>query len=112
MPLPPQLLKVVPQELTIGAATAITLTGLGLTGGSLIVPGGVLASSVTVVSDASITATLTIPIGQPAGAQFLQVSNNQGVSNRMQINYQGNITDGNIATMEQNYPLDYLHTGA
>ena len=108
----PQLLKVSPQELLVGGTTAITLTGLGLTGATLIVPGGDLASSVVVVNDSSITANITIPAGKSAGARFLQVSGATGVSNRLQINYQGNITDGNLQTWEQNYPLDYLHTAA
>lgn len=108
----PQLTKISPQEVTIGATTAMTLSGVGLTGATLVVPGGDTAASIVVVSDTSITFNLGIPAGKSAGARFVQVTTALGVSNKLQINYQGNITDGNLATMEQNYPLDYLHTGA
>lgn len=112
MALAPQLLKVTPQEVVIGTTTAMTLTGLGLTGGTLQVPGGDVASSI-VLTDTSVTFNLLIPAGKSAGARFIQVTGaTGGSSNRLQLNYQGNITDGNLATQEQNYPLDYLHTGA
>jgi len=105
----PQLFKITPSELVIGNTTAITITGLGLTGGTLQVPAGDLASSI-VVTDTQITANLLIPAGKAAGARFIQVTGCTGGStNRLQVNYQGNITDGNLATQEQNYPLDMAH---
>lgn len=108
----PQLFQITPTTVVIGATTAMTLTGVGLTGGTLSVPGGDVAGSI-VLTDTQVTFNLTIPAGKSAGARMIGVTGaNGGASNRLQLNYQGNITDGNLATQIQNYPLDYLHTAA
>ena len=74
MPATPQLVSILPYEIPVGATTAMTITGLGLTGGSLIMPGGIAASSVVVVSDTSITANFVVPIGMDADAKQVRVS--------------------------------------
>jgi hypothetical protein len=110
MAIPPQLFQITPQELTIGAANAVSITGLGLTGGTLATPGGDTVTGIT-LTDTLLTCTITIPAGKSAGARFIQITGaTGGSSNRLQVNYQGNVTTGNLATQEQNYPLDYLHT--
>ncbi len=100
----PQITRITPFEVAIGATTALTMTGLGLTGATLNVPGGTLASSI-VITDTQITFSLQVPLGKPGSAHFVSAVTSNGESNKIQLNYMPQ-------AMETPYPLDYLHTGA
>lgn len=101
----PQLTRITPFEIAIGATTALTITGLGLTGATLNVPGGTLASSIVITGDTSIAFNLQVPAGKPGSAHFISVVTSNGESNKLQLNYMPQ-------NMETTYPLDPLHTGA
>jgi hypothetical protein len=78
MPVPtPLLTSILPYEIPVNATTAMTITGLGLTGITLLMPGGIAASSVVVVSDTQVTANFTVPIGMDTDVKQVraQVSN-------------------------------------
>jgi len=70
----PQLTSILPFEIPVGAVTAMTVTGLGLTGATFLMPGGIVASAVVVVSDTSMTANFTVPIGMDADAKQVRVT--------------------------------------
>ena len=70
-PVGPTLAAITPASGVLGIGTAVTITGSGMTGGTLNVPAGITASSVVVVSDTQITATL---LGNTFGPQSITVT--------------------------------------
>ena len=104
----PQLLRVTPFEVPIGSTTSLTITGLGLTGGTLNAPNGTVFGSPT-ITDTQITVTINVPQGRPFGAHFFNVVTSAGESNKLQLNYQGGT---GIFTQETLYPLDPAHAAA
>jgi hypothetical protein len=79
----PQLTSILPYEIPVGQTTAMTITGLGLTGATLNMPGGIAISSLVVVSDTSITVNFIVPIGMDADVKQVraQVPNLSAPSN-------------------------------
>lgn len=87
MPLP-QLTSILPFELPVNATTPVAITGLGLTGATILMPGGLVASSVVIVSDTSITANFTVPLGMDTDVKQIrvQVPNFASPSNPLSFN--------------------------
>jgi len=76
------LTSIAPSSGTQGAAVAVTLTGTNFASGSAIAVSGmgITVSSPTVASRTSITATFTIALNAPTGAQNVTVTNSLGTS--------------------------------
>ena len=76
------LTSIAPSSGTQGAAVAVTLTGTNFVSGSTIAVSGtgITVSSPTVASRTSITATFTIALNAPTGAQSVTVTNSLGTS--------------------------------
>ncbi len=99
----PLLTRITPFEIPTGATTAMTLAGTGLTGATLQVPSGTLASSI-VITDTQITFNLQVPAGKSDAPRRVSVATAAGESNVIPLNYMG--------SAETPYPFDPGHTGA
>jgi len=66
--------SVVPQRLSRGTTTAVTVTGANFLPGAVLDLGDAQASNVVIVDENIITADATVPAGTPAGGQNVSVS--------------------------------------
>ncbi|HMC58471.1 MAG TPA: LamG-like jellyroll fold domain-containing protein, partial [Candidatus Solibacter sp.] len=80
IPLAPTLASITPAKGAIGTSVAVTLTGTGLAGATLVLPAGITAT-VGVNTDTQVTATLAIGSTATLGPQNITISNANGTSN-------------------------------
>jgi hypothetical protein len=77
----PLITAVTPRSATPGSSVPVTITGTGLTGGTLNMPTGITASSVTVVDSNHITATFAVDATAPLSTPIFTVTTPTGTSN-------------------------------
>ncbi len=80
IPPPPVIALIAPAAGLQGASVPVSITGSFLTGGAIVVGGGITATGVTVVSDTQINATFVMAVNATLGAHTVSVTTLGGTS--------------------------------